>query len=63
LPLLPADDRSWTTRSRLWRIAALVRADDRQIPFMLRERDESHAAYQIRCRELRLTLTLGKDAL
>ena len=45
-------------------MAALARGDDRQILFMLRERYESHAAYQIRCRELGLTLTLeGKDAL
>jgi len=39
-------------------MAALVRGDDRQILFMLSERYESHAAYQIRCRELGLTLTL-----
>jgi len=45
-------------------MAALVRGDDRQILFMLSERYESHAAYQIRCRELGLALTLeGKDAL
>jgi hypothetical protein len=52
------------TRSRLSRMAALVRGDDRQILFMLSERYESHAAYQIRCRELGLTLTLeGNGAL
>jgi hypothetical protein len=55
--------RSWT-RSRLSRMAASVPGDDRQILFMLSERYESQAAYQIRCRGLALTLTLvGKDAL
>jgi len=60
------DGAGWLhlTLSRLSRMAALLRGDDRQILFMLRERYESHAAYQIRCRELGLTLTLeGKDAL
>jgi hypothetical protein len=56
--------RPQLTRSRLSRMAALVRGDDRQILFMLSERYESHAASQIRCRELGLTLTLeGKGAL
>jgi hypothetical protein len=45
-PVLPV-----LTRSRLSRMAALVRGDDRQILFMLSERYESHAASQIRCRE------------
>ena len=52
------------TRSRLSRMAVLVRGDDRQILFMLSERYESHAGYQIRCRVLGVTLTLeGKGAL
>jgi hypothetical protein len=62
--LKPTRDGRFVTRSRLSRMAALVRGDDRQILFMLSERYESHAAYQIRCRELGVTLTLeGKGAL
>jgi hypothetical protein len=45
-------------------MADLVRGDDEQILFMRRESYGSHAASQIRCRELGLTLTLeGKGAL
>jgi hypothetical protein len=45
-------------------MAPLVRGDEGQIAFMLSERYGSHAAYQIRCRELGLPLTLeGKGVL
>jgi hypothetical protein len=45
-------------------MAALVRGDDEQILFMPRESYGSHAAWQIHCRELGLTLTLEcKDVL
>lgn len=52
------------TRIRLSRMAALVRGDDGQILLMLSEHCESHAAHQVRYRELDFTLTLeGRDAL
>jgi hypothetical protein len=45
-------------------MAALVRGDDGQTLFMLSAHYESHAAYQIRFRELALTLTFeGKEVL